>query len=471
MKPLLSGRRILVVDDELAIRKAIQQRLIEDGAVAETADTVQAARSSIEANEYDLVILDHRLPDGTGLGFLESLQKTGFPGALIMMTAYATTQDAVRAMKAGAADYLLKPFDLDEMLVVAERAVENRAMRSEIKRFRARDRAEASIQNIIGESSMMHQLRELVQRIGDSGARTILIYGESGTGKDLIARAIHYCSPEAEQLFLNITCTALPETLLESELFGHEKGAFTDAKTAKRGLFEEADGGTIFLDEIGDMPLSLQGKLLRFLESKTFRRVGGLREICVDVRVIAATNRNLMEAIEDNRFRSDLYYRLNVIPIEAPALRERLEDVAPLTEHFVRHFAAELRKPVRVFHSEALQMLASYHWPGNVRELRNCVERAVLLGTDETLGVQDLPREILRSKGEGAGGNHHPTMVLPGTGVVFDELVRSLLDQALERCSGNKSQAAGLLGIHRDQVRYWVKKYGLSRWVRTRSES
>ena len=261
-----------------------------------------------------------------------------------MMTAYSSAPDAVRAIKAGAADYLMKPFDLDEMVMTATRALENRRLRGEVERYQERDRRTSQVDTIIGSSPQMAELRALIQRVAESGARTILIRGESGTGKDLVARAIHYESSERDRPFLNITCTALPETLLESELFGHEKGAFTDAKQAKKGLFEQADGGTIFLDEIGDMPVSLQSKLLRFLESKQFRRIGGLRDLRVDVRIIAATNVDLEDAITAGEFRNDLYYRLNVIPIEIPPLRERREDVPQLVAAFTQRYATELRR-------------------------------------------------------------------------------------------------------------------------------
>ncbi|MSR46377.1 MAG: sigma-54-dependent Fis family transcriptional regulator [Planctomycetes bacterium] len=281
----------------------------------------------------------------------------------------------------------------------------------------------------------------------------------------MVAHAIHASSPEADRPFLDITCTALPEALLESELFGHERGAFTDAKTSKRGLFEEAEGGTIFLDEIGDMPLSLQAKLLRFLEAKSFRRVGGLKEIKVDVRVIAATHCRLPELIEKGLFRGNLYYRLNVIPIEIPPLAQRREDVPDLLSHFVRTYARELRKEVFGFDEEAMRRLAAHSWPGNIRELRNCVERAVLLARSPQLTVADLPPEMRRGEVAAAAATGGP-FVLPERGVVLEDAIRGLLDQSLVRTSGNKSRAASLLGVHRDQVRYWVKKYGLDRWVR-----
>jgi len=467
----LNSRKILVVDDEMAIRKALRARFEEESALVDTAEDVAAARKAVGSMDYDLLVLDHRLPDGTGLALLDQLKATGYPAEVVMMTAYSSTQDAVRAMKIGAADYVMKPFDLDEMVLVAERALEHRALRGEVKRLRDRDRAYFNVDNLIGVSKSMVELRHLIEKIAVSGARTILIGGESGTGKDLVARAIHYASPEADRPFLNITCTALTESLLESELFGHEKGAFTDAKQAKMGLFEQADGGTIFLDEVGDMPINLQAKLLRFLESKQFRRVGGLRDITVEVRIIAATNRDLDQLIHDGQFRSDLYYRLNVIPIEIEPLRDRRDDIPVLVNHFLESFAEELRKPISGFSREAMRVLTNHDWPGNVRELRNCLERAVLLASGPDLGVDDIPRHLRGETPAMAREDGQRLLVLPDGGVVLDELVKDLLDQALVRCAGNKSRAATLLGIHRDQVRYWVKKYGLKRWIRTRAKT
>ncbi len=467
----LAHRRILVVDDELALRKGLAQRFEEEGAEVTTADTVTLARKALKEGDFDLAVLDHRLPDGTGLALLEEQKRSGGTTTFVMMTAYSSAADAVRAMKSGAADYLQKPFDLDELMLVAERALESVALRTEVTRLRSRQTGATGISGIVGRSSAMVELRALVQQVAVSGARTILITGESGTGKDVVAHAIHAASPEADRPFLDITCTALPEALLESELFGHERGAFTDAKTAKRGLFEEADGGTIFLDEIGDMPPALQAKLLRFLEAKSFRRVGGLREIKVDVRIIAATHRRLPDLIEKGLFRGDLYYRLNVIPIEIPPLSQRPEDVPDLLDHFAKSYARELRKEVMGFDDEAMRRLTSHPWPGNIRELRNCVERAVLLARGPRLTIADLPPEMRRADAATNAIAGNGPFVLPERGVVLEDAIRSLLDQSLVRTAGNKSRAAALLGVHRDQVRYWVKKYGLERWIRRKPKA
>ncbi|MFG0320631.1 MAG: sigma-54-dependent transcriptional regulator, partial [Planctomycetota bacterium JB042] len=444
----IRGRAILVVDDELAIRRALKSRFEEEGAAAESAEDIRSAKEKLAKQDFDLIVLDHRLPDGTGLALLEKMAQDGLPAEIIMMTAYSSTEDAIRAMKAGAADYVMKPFDLDEMVVVAERALERRSLKGEVSRLRDKDRAEGSVENLIGESRSMVELREMIERIAGSGARTILIRGESGTGKDLVARAIHYASPEAARPFLNITCTALPEPLLESELFGHEKGAFTDAKQAKMGLFEQADGGTIFLDEVGDMPASLQAKLLRFLESKQFRRVGGLRDISVDVRIVAATNRDLEAAIKEGTFRSDLYYRLNVIPLDVPPLRSRKGDVTLLARHFSERYAEEFRRPPLDLSPAALASLEAHDWPGNVRELKNCIERAVLLGTQPMPTAGTAPGTDAAPTAEKGDAAARPerVLVLPKGGIDLDSLTRDLLDQSLERTGGNKSRAALLLG-------------------------
>jgi transcriptional regulator with PAS, ATPase and Fis domain len=305
-------------------------------------------------------------------------------------------------------------------------------------------------------------LRRLVVKVAKSVATSILITGETGTGKGLVARAIHYEALDPERPFMNITCTALPETLLESELFGHEKGAFTDARLAKKGLFELADGGTVFLDEIGDMPASLQGKLLRFLEDKSFRRLGGTRDIRVDVRIIAATNKNLQEAARNGTFRLDLFYRLNVVPVEVPPLRERQEDVIELVTHFVRKYSSDFQKRVDGFDAEAKKRLEVYPWPGNVRELRNVTERAVLLAETETLGILDLPPEIRAFGASYSPGNTRRYFTLPPEGVDIEEVEHDLLVQALERVRGNKTRAGKLLNLKRDAIRYWMRKFHIA---------
>jgi DNA-binding NtrC family response regulator len=367
-------------------------------------------------------------------------------------------ETVVDAMKAGAFDYATKPFDLDDVAIRVERALDATRLRRELRTLRESLARPHTLGSIIGESGVMGTARALVRRVAQSPGSTVLITGESGTGKDLVAKVIHYSSTRAARPFLNITCSALPETLLESELFGHERGAFTDARQQKRGLLEQADEGTVFLDEIGEMVPALQAKLLRVLEEKTFRRVGGSGDIEVDVRVIAATNRNLEDLVREGKFRDDLYYRLNVLRIELPPLRARAEDIPLLAQHFVEDFSREFKRPVRGLSQEAIDALSSYAWPGNVRELRNMIERAVLLSDADELRPADF--DSLAPARAAAAGSHGP-FDLPIGGVVLDDVERSLVVQALERAGGNRTRAAALLGLHRDQIRYRIEKFGL----------
>jgi DNA-binding NtrC family response regulator len=377
-----------------------------------------------------------------------------------MVTAHASVGGAVEAKKEGAYDYLGKPFEMEEVIQTVGRALETGHLREEVARTREDARREAALENIVSKSPAMQEVVRLVRRIAESEASTILLLGESGVGKGLVARALHFAGPRWEKPFMNITCTALPEALLESELFGHEKGSFTDAKVQKKGLFELADGGTVFLDEIGDLSQGMQGKLLRVLEEKTFRRVGGTRDIQVSVRIVAATNKDLAREVEAGRFRSDLYFRLRVIPIEIPPLRERAEDLLPLAESFVRHFNHELRKSVAGFEPAASELIRRYPWPGNVRELRNAIERAVLLTDGQRLSPADLPGEIRNTRSASDSGSG--IFRLPAGGVVLEELERDLVVQALGRALGNRTRAASLLGMNRDQIRYRIEKFGLS---------
>jgi transcriptional regulator with PAS, ATPase and Fis domain len=340
------------------------------------------------------------------------------------------------------------------MLAKAEKALETTRLRREVKVYRAREAAPWSFDRIVGESEAVQEMRELLRKMAASPASTILLTGESGTGKDLAARAVHHASERAAQPFVHITCSAMPETLLESELFGHEKGAFTDARQQKKGLLEQADGGTVFLDEIGEMTPLLQAKLLRFLEEKTFRRVGGAADITVDVRVIAATNRDLEKAVSKKEFREDLYYRLQVLAVPLPPLRERGDDVVLLAKCLVDEFNREFGKAVEGFSAGAMRLLTSHHWPGNVRELRNVLERAVLLAEGRTLSADDL-RVIAPPEALDEGFR------LPRGGLVFEDLERELVRQALERAGGNQTRAATLLGMSRDQIRYRLQKFDL----------
>jgi DNA-binding NtrC family response regulator len=361
-------------------------------------------------------------------------------------------------MKHGAYHYANKPFNLDEIVLLVEKALETTRLRREVRALRASQAQPYSVDRIVGKSAAMMDVKALLQKVAASPASTVLLTGESGTGKDLAAKVLHYASDRASRPFMNITCSALPENILESELFGHERGAFTDARQQKRGLLESADGGTVFLDEIGEMAPGLQAKLLRFLEEKTFKRVGGVADIRVDVRVIAATNRNLEQDVKKGRFREDLYYRLNVLPIVLPPLRSRTDDVPALVHYFVDAYNTEFRKKVRGVSADAMRKLQSYGWPGNIRELRNTVERAMLLAEGDELTAGDFP-----GLAGDASARLTEAVSLPAAGINLEELERSLVVQALERSQWNQTRAATLLGLNRDQIRYRIEKFKLEK--------
>jgi two-component system, NtrC family, response regulator AtoC len=445
---------ILVVDDEALIRWTLRESLQQAGyRVAEAGSGSEALEKFGDGT--DLVLLDYRLPDLDGLALLKRFKEIDPDILVILLTAHSSVDMAVAAMKEGAFHYANKPFDVNELLLLIEKALETTALRRELKTLRARTAEPHGFDRIIGDSPAMRSAKALMEKIAASPASTVLLTGESGTGKDLAAKVIHFNSQRAARPFMNITCSALTETLLESELFGHERGAFTDARQQKKGLLEQADGRTVFLDEIGEMVPALQAKVLRFLEEKAFKRVGGVTDITVDVRVIAATNRELEEAVRQGQFREDLYYRLNVLPIRLPPLRERGDDVLQLTRFYVDVFKREFRKGIRGISPEASAALKSYHWPGNVRELRNVVERAMLLADRDVLTSEHFqiqPRTALATG-----------FRLPAGGVDLEELERDLVVQALERAAGNQTRAAALLGMNRDQMRYRIEKFKLAR--------
>jgi DNA-binding NtrC family response regulator len=449
----VSAATVLIVDDESLLRWSLRERLAKEGYRLLEAGTAGDALTQA-AEGVDLILLDFKLPDGDGLTVLKQVKEQTPDTLVILMTAFSTVESAVEAMKLGAYHYVNKPFNLDEVALLVEKALETSQLRREVKALRATQGEEYGLDAIIGASPAMTSIKSLISRVARSPASTVLLTGETGTGKDLAAKAIHYNSDRAHRAFVNITCSALPEQLLESELFGHERGAFTDARQQKRGLFETADGGTIFLDEIGEMTPGLQAKLLRFLEEKTFKRVGGLADIRVDVRVVAATNRDLEKEVKSGKFREDLFYRLQVMPIVLPSLRERRGDVLLLANYYVDRFNREFRKKIRGLSPAAASLLERYQWPGNVRELKNAIERAMLLVDRDYLEPQDftLTRSVTPTE-----------FLLPPEGVNLDDVERQLLVQALERSGGNQTHAAQLLGINRDQVRYRIEKFGLSK--------
>jgi DNA-binding NtrC family response regulator len=452
----MSGARILVVDDEELIRWSLVERMKADGY-----DVVEAGTGA-EALEHardgvDLVLLDYKLPDTDGVTVLRRIKELDPDALVILLTAYASVETAVDAMKEGAFHFANKPFDLDDVAFLVSRALETTQLRREVRRLRASQAQPYSVDRIVGRSTAMEMLRTLLGKVASSPASTVLLTGESGTGKDLAAKVLHYNSDRANKPFMNITCSAMPETLLESELFGHERGAFTDARQQKRGLFEMADGGTIFLDEIGEMVPALQAKLLRVLEERSFRRVGGLQDIKVNVRVIAATNRTLEEEVTAGRFRQDLFYRLNVLPIAMPPLRQHLEDVPALASFYIDAFNREFRKRVKGVSPAAMKQLQAYGWPGNIRELRNTLERAMLLASSDWLESVDFPLVAAPTTTADSG------FQLPANGVNLEALERSLVHQALERCGGNQTRASALLGLNRDQIRYRMEKFGFAK--------
>lgn len=456
---------LLIVDDERTLARSIKLFMSEQGYEAEVAENADKALDLLDRLRPDLVFLDVCLPGLSGIELLKRIKEFDRNIAVIVMTAYSSIEGAVEAVKLGAFDYIKKPVDLDELKLLADRACESSRLRQELSYYRERDVRELPFMGIIGKCNA---IREIIARIRQIAALEepppILITGETGTGKGLVARTLHRQSRRASRAFIEINCTALPATLMEAELFGYERGAFTDAKESKMGLFEAADGGFLYLDEVGDTELPLQGKLLRAVEEGVIRRVGGLRDRRVDVNIVAATHRDLEHEVKAARFRKDLYYRLAVITIDLPPLRERGEDILMLATHFLETFNAKYGKVIRAIDDRAARILCEYPWPGNIRELSHVIERAVLWSRGERLSVEQLsltpsPQTTPPDALPAAGLAQEP---LPPEGIDLVAWERSLVEQALKESGGNKTKAAKLLHLSRDTLRYRLKKFGLS---------
>lgn len=462
---------ILVVDDQDAIRHFISRFLIEeDKYEVRTAATGGEALEAVEASMPDLVILDLKLPDLDGLQVLERIRELDEDITVIIITAFGQIDTAVKAMKLGANDYITKPVILDQLLIAIEKALDNKRLLIEVNFHRKKLREQYNFDKIIGNSEKMKAVHRIVERVAKSSATSVLIEGESGTGKELIANIIHYKSERAPRPLMEINCAALPETLLEAELFGYEKGAFTDAKSQKKGLLELAHTGTLFLDEIGEMSPTTQVKLLRVLERMTFKRVGGTKDITVDVRVISATNRDLQKMVREGEFREDLYYRLKVVPIQLPPLRERKRDITLLTKYFIREFNRTFTKNFQRITPEAEAILASYPWPGNIRELKNLLERTVLLEDGEELNGAILPDYLSETSNRSslvADLDEILRTEIGPQGILFNDIVegieKSLILKALMETNWNQSETAEFLNIKRDKLRYRMKLYGLKK--------
>lgn len=451
--------RILVVDDEKLIRWSVSERLQRGGYTVFSAETGEQALEILAQTPPDVMILDVKLPGIDGVETLRRALAAQPDVTVLMMSAHSTIDVAVEAMKHGAMDFLVKPFPFQSLDAAVERALSSARTRRLIANLRTERKGATALDEIVGPSPVMESLRTMIARLALSDTTTVLVEGESGVGKELIARAIHFQGDRAERPFMQVNCAALPEQLLESELFGHERGSFTDAHVQKRGLFETAEGGSVMLDEIGDLPSGGQAKLLRLLENKTFRRVGGVQELKADVRVIAATNANLEERVQEGGFRADLFFRLNVVRIMVPPLRDHEEDVPALAAHFIGRFNAELNRNVRGVSPGAMELLQAHVWPGNVRELRNVIERAFILHA----GIEEIRPEHLSPELRKVNPARRPngTPTVPDQGLVLDDVERKLIFEALERANGNQSKAARLLGVSRDTLRYRLKKYDL----------
>jgi two-component system, NtrC family, response regulator AtoC len=445
-------KRILIVEDEDKLRRVIELQLSSAGFEVDKAATAEDGLKIVD--RADLVLTDLKLPGMSGLELLGVIRRQNAHVPVVMMTAFGSIETAVESMKAGATDFLLKPFSLDHLMQVVNKALEVRALRDENRQLKAELGRRYEFDNIIGRSPAMQDIFATIERVGPTRA-TVLLAGESGVGKDLIARAIHFHSPRRDRPLVKINCTAIPENLMESELFGYEKGAFTGAQTSKPGKFEQADTGTVFLDEIGDVPAAIQVKLLRILQEREFERLGSNVTRHIDVRVVAATNQDLRAALEQGTFREDLYYRLNVVPLNIPPLRERKQDIPFLANHFVHKLAPDTGCQVESITDAAMEKLISYHWPGNVRELENVIERSLVMATGTALDAPDIKLENAPRPRAHSESNFLPE------GLSLDQYEQDIIREALRRADGNKSQAARLLGLTRNALRYRLTQMGL----------
>ena len=457
---------ILIVEDEPRMLRLLELNLADDGHTTRAAGTAEQGLKVLASDKVDLVLSDVKLPGMNGLEFLQAVKRANAAIPVVMMTAYGTVESAVEAMKDGASDYVLKPFSIEEIKLIIRKELEVKRLHEENRLLREALGHRYQFENIVAKSARMQEVLATVERVAPTNS-TVLLGGESGVGKDMIARAIHQHSRRVSGPFIKINCTAIPENLLESELFGFEKGAFTGAAAAKPGKFELADKGTIFLDEIGDMPGSLQAKLLRVLQEREFERLGGTKTIKVDVRVVAATNQDLRAALEQGTFREDLYYRLNVVPISIPPLREHKEDIPYLVDHFILRYAENSGKAIEGITPAAMKLLMEFHWPGNIRELENILERAVVMAAGSKIDIEDIRLDVATTAA-GRGGVAPSAMAANGSvlpllpqGTTLEQFEDRIIKEALERAGGNKSQAARLLGISRNALRYRLSKMGV----------
>ncbi len=476
----MPAERILIVDDERLVRWSLRQKCEEWGYQVLEAPGGEPGLRTAQHESLDLILLDVRMPDMNGIQVLEQVKKSPDSPAVIMITADPQLDDVKTALKLGAYDFIGKPLDFEELRVTIQNALEANRLRSEVQSLRGEVRRNTGYHNVVAVSSKMMELMSFVQKVASSEATTILIQGESGTGKDLIAKTIHYESSRQNGPFVAINCSAIPETLMEAELFGHEKGAFTDAKAMKKGLFETANGGTLFLDEIGELSPLLQAKLLRVLEDQVIRRVGGVRDLQVDVRVVAASNRDLEKAVREGQFRQDLYYRLAIIAIFIPPLRERTEDVLPLVDFFIDWYNRKFKKSVRGISPETRRLLLAHNWPGNVRELKNSIERAMILEDESILRPVYMPFAVGEAARSGLTAFEHssahsdagskalpngrvlPRLYIPEEGTSLEEVERAMVELAMRQANNNQTHAARLLDISRDALRYKLKKFELT---------